>query len=184
MLALAWFALAGMFAAQAEAVHRHIDPKTGFRTGYYRAALPDKAPGSTRIDAAKLKAMIADDKVILLDVNAHVGAGYDPLSGEWYVQQKRLHIPGSTWLPDVGAGYLTPEMERYYQENLARLTAGDKSRPIILYCQADCWMSWNASKRAADWGYSNLYWFPEGDAGWKEAGNELVEARPVPVNVD
>ena len=65
-----------------------------------------------------------------------------------------------------------------------RSAGGDKAKPIVLYCQADCWMSWNASKRASSWGYSNLYWFPEGDAGWKEAGNKLAEAKPVPVPVD
>ena len=171
-------------SALAEQAHAHLDPKTGYRMGYYRAALPESAPGSTRIDAATLKQKIAEKKVILVDVNAHVGAGFDPLSGEWFVQEKRFDIAGSTWLPDVGAGYLTPVMERYFRENLEKLTGGDKSKAVVLYCQADCWMSWNASKRASSWGYDNLFWFPNGDAGWKEAGNTLVEATPVPVTVD
>lgn len=174
----------GALRAGAEKAYPHIDPESGYRTGHYRAALPEKAPGSKRIDAKTLKAMIDAGDVILLDVNAHVGAGYDPLSGDWFVQEKRFDIPGSTWLPDVGAGYLTPEMTRFFRENLQKLTTGDKSKAIALYCQADCWMSWNASKRASSWGYSNLYWFPEGDAGWREAGYELVEAKPEPVPVD
>ncbi len=184
MTALAALALAPAPARAIDKPYPHIDPKSGYRMGYYRSALPDEAPGSTRVDAKTLKAMIDKGGVVLLDVNANVGAGFDPLTGEWFVQQKRFDIPGSTWLPDVGAGYLTPVMERYFRENLEKLTGGDKAKPIVLYCQADCWMSWNASKRASSWGYSNLYWFPEGDAGWKEAGNNLAEAKPVPVSVD
>jgi len=190
-IGLALIALFGLMAVltwpatlQAEQSYSHLDPKTGYRMGHYRAALPDAAPGSTRIDAATLKQRIDDKEVILVDVNAHVGAGFDPITGEWFVQQKRFDIAGSTWLPDVGAGYLTPVMEQYFKENLERLTAGDKSKGIVLYCQTDCWMSWNASKRASSWGYGNLFWFPEGDAGWKEAGNTLVEAKPVPLTVE
>jgi len=180
--------LATMFALPtvllAEQSYPHIDPKTGYRMGHYRAALPQSAPGSTRVDAATLKKKIDNKEVILVDVNAHVGAGFDPITGEWFVQQKRFDIAGSTWLPDVGSGFLTPVMEQYFRENLERLTAGDKSKGIVLYCQTDCWMSWNASKRASSWGYDNLFWFPEGDAGWKEAGNTLVEAKPVPLTVE
>ena len=31
-------------------------------------------------------------------------------------------------------------------------TAGIHGRPIVFYCLADCWMSWNAAKGAASWG--------------------------------
>ena len=42
-------------------------------------------------------------------------------------------------------------------------------------------MSWNAAKRALSYGYSRVYWYPEGTDGWAAAGGELTEATPVPM---
>jgi rhodanese-related sulfurtransferase len=39
-------------------------------------------------------------------------------------------------------------------------------------------MSWNAAKRAAQYGYSQVYWYPDGSDGWEKAGLSLAEARP------
>jgi PQQ-dependent catabolism-associated CXXCW motif protein len=40
---------------------------------------------------------------------------------------------------------------------------------LVIYCQADCWMSWNAAKQALSYGYTNVAWYPEGTAGWQRA---------------
>ena len=45
-------------------------------------------------------------------------------------------------------------------------TRGNKSHPVIFYCRSDCWMSWNAAKRALSFGYTKVYWFAEGIDGW------------------
>ena len=66
---------------------------------------------------------------------------------------------------------------------LERLTGGSKAKPVLFYCLQDCWMSWNAVKRAASWGYTNLYWYRDGVDGWREADLELIEARPEPYPV-
>jgi len=161
----------------------HLDPKTGYRMGHYRAPTPESIPGATRIDRGALQRKIADKEVLLIDVIAHVGAGYDPISGEWFVQEPRRNIPGSIWLADVGAGHLTPAMAQYFEENLEKLTGGDRDRAILIYCQADCWMGWNAVKRAVNWGYKNVYWYPEGTDDWSEAGLPLEPATPVPVAI-
>ena len=41
-------------------------------------------------------------------------------------------------------------------------------------------MSWNATKRAASWGY-RVAWFPEGVDGWEAAGlpTEIVKPEPL-----
>ena len=55
--------------------------------------------------------------------------------------------------------------------------------PLLFYCLKDCWMSWNAAKRAIALGYRHVYWFPEGTDGWTEAGGTLqagAPAEPVP----
>jgi rhodanese-related sulfurtransferase len=40
-------------------------------------------------------------------------------------------------------------------------------------------MSWNAARRAAEWGYSRVHWYPEGTTGWVAAGLELTRSRPL-----
>ena len=87
------------------------------------------------------------------------------------IAKPRQNIPGSTWLADVGTGTLTPEMKKYYKSNLEKLTKGNKALKIVMYCTADCWMAWNAVRRASKWGYTNILWFPEGTDEWVEAGH-------------
>jgi PQQ-dependent catabolism-associated CXXCW motif protein len=72
-------------------------------------------------------------------------------------------------------------MERYFRDNLARLSQGDKARAMLFYCQANCWMSWNAAKRAISYGYSRVYWYPEGTDGWAAAGLPTETGEPVPL---
>lgn len=158
-----------------------FDPATGYRIARYRAALPDDAPGAIRIFVPDVEALVKDKKAILLDVMASDGAGPDPVTGQWRLSKTHDHIPGSTWLPDVGKGRLDARLVAYLRSNLERLTGGDRSRAIIIYCQSDCWMSWNAVKRAAALGYTSLYWLPEGTDGWRDWDGRLVPAVPEPV---
>jgi PQQ-dependent catabolism-associated CXXCW motif protein len=54
----------------------------------------------------------------------------------------------------------------------------------VIYCLRDCWMSWNAAKRALAMGYSNVVWYPEGTDGWEEWGLPLQEIQPEPRPAD
>jgi PQQ-dependent catabolism-associated CXXCW motif protein len=178
-----WMTVASWVPVLAGQSYPHLDPKTGYRMGHYRAPTPASIPGVTRLDRQALQQKIAGKDILLVDVIAHVGAGYDPITGDWFVQEPRQNIPGSIWLADVGAGHLTPVMERYFRENLQKHTGGDPAQAIVIYCQADCWMGWNAVKRALGWGYKNIYWYPEGTDEWSEAGLPLEAAKPVPVTI-
>jgi len=51
---------------------------------------------------------------------------------------------------------------------------------VVFYCFADCWMGWNATKRAASWGFTRLYWYRDGIDGWEAAKLPVAEAEPVP----
>lgn len=94
----------------------------------------------------------------------------------------RRNIPGSHWLPNVGFGALSDELDLYFKENLERLSYGDKTTNIVIYCLANCWMSWNAAKRAAtEYGYTNVFWYPDGTTGWEATGQPLKESQPVPI---
>ena len=164
--------------------YRHIDPKTGYRTAYYRARVPNTVPGGTRISFKQVLAHYREKTARFVDVMAHIGTGPDPLDGTWRLAQPRKNIPGSLWLPDVGTGTISKTMENYFKSNLAKLTNNNKNQAIIIYCTADCWMAWNAVRRAASFGYTNILWYPEGTEDWLSAGQNVENSIPVPLTLD
>jgi PQQ-dependent catabolism-associated CXXCW motif protein len=168
-------------AASAGQEEPTFDPVTGYRMAHYRAAVPETVPGGTRVDLDKVDALIKNGAV-LLDVMPSEGAGPDPKTGQWRLSRAHQSIPGATWLPDVGRGKITPAFDAYLKTNIGTLSKGDKTKSIIVFCQSDCWMAWNAVQRLAALGYSALYWFPEGTDGWVEWGDrKLVPIDPVPL---
>ena len=159
-----------------------FDAATGYRIARYRAPLPEWAPGSTRIFAADVPSLVTSKGAVLIDVMAAEGGGYDPTTGAWRLTKIHDTIPGSIWLPDVGRGRIDSRIERYFATNLMQVTGGDKSRAIIIFCQSDCWMSWNAVRRAARLGYWHIYWLPEGIDGWRDWDQPAVKAVPRPID--
>ena len=163
-----------------------VDRETGFRMERYRAPVPESIPGgciagNNEVQAAYLKTIGNDstDNWVFLDVFPPRGLGHDPLDGEWIISEEHSYIPGSTWLPEVGRGFLEEEHQQYFQQNLQNLTDNDTTTPVVFYCTADCWQSWNAAVRAISWGYSNVIWYPEVIDGWLEIGLELEPAIPI-----
>ena len=52
---------------------------------------------------------------------------------------------------------------------LEEQTGGNRA-PLVFFCQgAQCWESYNASLRAINLGYTNVYWYRGGLAAWTEA---------------
>jgi PQQ-dependent catabolism-associated CXXCW motif protein len=90
----------------------------------------------------------------------------------------RATIPGALWVPGVGEGRLEPEAERYLDGALARLAGPAGPRPVVVFCFADCWMSWNAALRLAARGAPPALWYPLGVDGWVEAGGGLARVTP------
>ena len=101
-------------------------------------------------------------------------------AGTIWRDKPRFNVPGSIFLPDTGYGELAPAMTEYFANGLARATGGDRSRALLFYCLADCWMSWNAAKRALALGYPNVIWYPDGTEAWQAAGLPLAQAKPEP----
>lgn len=154
----------------------------GYRIALYRRALPDEPPAGRRIGTKALAALIEQQAPVLIDVNAiAVRPATETFGRSWLPTKLRRNLPGSHWLPNVGYGRLDPYMLSYFKDHLRRLTGGDTNRPLVFYCVVDCWMSWNAIKRADELGYRNLYWYPEGTDGWRDAGLPLVDAVPEPL---
>jgi PQQ-dependent catabolism-associated CXXCW motif protein len=150
----------------------------GYRLEDYRAAVPLTVAGGEAIDTAQALALWQARRAVFVDV-LPAPRRPDALPAEtlWKPVPRR-DIPGSLWLPEVGRGALSIEVDAYFRDGLARATRGDKAAPIVLYCLADCWMSWNATKRAASYGYTQLYWYRDGTTGWEAAQLPLEEAMP------
>ncbi|MBG0810134.1 PQQ-dependent catabolism-associated CXXCW motif protein [Methylosinus sp. H3A] len=152
----------------------------GYRLSDYRAAVPAALRGARVIDTPQAFVLWQDQAAIFVDVlpRPPKPAGL-PLDAVWR-DKPRFDIPGSVWLPETGYGELPPASLRYFESGLERATAKDKRRPLVFYCLADCWMSWNAAKRALALGYSNVSWFPQGTDGWSAAGRPLEPREPEP----
>ena len=154
----------------------------GYRMDKYRAPVPATLAGATVLTTPGLLALMAERQPVVVDVLPKQRKPKDRQADQVWIEPVREHIPGSVWLPNVGYGELSKEFDGYFREQLARLTDGDKSRPVVFYCDANCWMSWNAARRAmTELGYTQVYWYPEGAQGWKAAGQALVEAHEVPM---
>ena len=161
-----------------------FDPDTGFRIARQRAPTPDDIPPPARhVGTAQAQALLAAGAVAL-DVFGAAQSRFDELDGTWLVSEPRFSLPGAVWLPEVGRGRLSPAMQRYLGTNVARLTGGDLSVPLVVFCIADCWMSWNAAQRLSALGYARVHWFRLGTDGWRDAGLPLERVQPVPVDTD
>ncbi len=152
----------------------------GYRVDQFIASVPATAPGATTVNTGEVAALREHGHVTLIDVMPAPPkpAGLGPT--DLWLPPPRLNIPGSVWLPNIGYGRLSDALTAYWQRNLERLTGGDHGHRLIVYCRADCWMSWNAAKRLAAAGYTAVYWYPDGVTGWEAAGLPLAVSRPVP----
>lgn len=159
-----------------------FDAVTGYRISRYQAPVPEEVPGAKRVQFEDVERIVKERSAILIDVMATDGAGVDSETGRWQLRRPRKNIPGSHWLADVGRGKPGAALEHYFTSNLERLTGGDKARAIVIYCLADCWMGWNAAKRAATYGYTAVQWYPEGSDGWRDWDGTLADAEPVPMD--
>nr|WP_306228904.1 PQQ-dependent catabolism-associated CXXCW motif protein [Aurantimonas sp. CSK15Z-1] len=150
----------------------------GYRMGEYRAPTPATLEGAEVIDVTEAERLWRDKGAAFVDVLPRAPRPKDLPAGTVWRPKPRDDIPGSLWLVDTGYGALPPAMEAYFEAGLEEATGGDRSRPVVLYCQRDCWMSWNAGKRAVALGYTGIRWFPGGTDAWGEAGLPLERAEP------
>jgi len=152
----------------------------GYRMEDYRAPTPATLKGARVISTDEAAAAWKTGNAVFVDVMPQPPrpAGLPP--GTIWRDKPRHNIPGSVWLPDTGYGSLAPTTEDYLRKVLAQASGGDQTKLLVFYCQRNCWMSWNAGKRALAMGYRNVAWFPDGSDGWQEAGLPLADAQPAP----
>lgn len=150
----------------------------GYRLDDYRAPTPATLYGAEVVTTAEAEALWREGEAVFIDVLPRPPKPEGLPEGTIWRDKPRENIPGSLWLPNTGHGELAPSAEGYFREGLARAAGGDKARPLVIYCKKDCWMSWNAAKRALAYGYENIVWYPDGTDGWAEAELPLQPSEP------
>jgi PQQ-dependent catabolism-associated CXXCW motif protein len=152
----------------------------GYRTEDYRAPTPATLKGARVMTTAEVEQIWKAGGTVFIDVMPHAPRPANLPPGTIWREKPHQSIPGSIWLPDTGYGAIAAVTENYLRSNLARVTQGDRSKRLLVYCLRNCWMSWNAAKRIVAMGYANVIWYPDGTDGWGEAGLPLHEAIPEP----
>lgn len=175
--------LLGLATGRAEAIDAGLSPipePSDYRLDDYRSPVPKTLKGARVIDADEAETLLKGRKAVFIDVFPRAPKPPNLPAGTVWRDPTHMTMEGAHWLPNVGYGVLSPDFEAYFKSRLTKLTDGDLTRPIVFFCLRDCWMSWNAGKRALEWGYTNVIWFSEGTDAWQEAGFSLVKATPVP----
>jgi PQQ-dependent catabolism-associated CXXCW motif protein len=171
--AMVAFAIVGARAAEV------LEPD-GYRIEDYRAPTPATLQGAKVIGTQEAAKIWRRHIASFIDVLPRPPRPRNLPEGTLWRDKPRANIPESIWLPDTGYGELAPSMAEYFAKGLKKATHDDRNRLIVLYCLADCWMSWNAAKRALSLGYSKVAWYREGTDGWLAAGLPLKDATPEP----
>lgn len=157
-----------------------VPEPAGFRGEPYRDAVPVTLTGAQVINTARAMELHGQG-VAFLDVLPRKKRPENLPPGTLWVEEVHHTIPGAKWLYDTGYQQLSPAEAARLEDGLTAATGNDKSAPVVLFCKADCWMSWNAAKRAVTMGYSAVNWFPDGVDGWTAGGGDLVVAVPDPL---
>jgi PQQ-dependent catabolism-associated CXXCW motif protein len=173
-LALALLALLALCRPAAA----QVPEPSAYRQDHYRAPVPATIAGGTLIDPKALAALIPAEHPVLIDVLPAPTRPPGLPAGHPWLPVPHQDIPGSLWLPDVGRGAISPALETWFHARLATATANHQGKPVVFYCLSQCWMSWNAAKRAISYGYTRVFWLEAGADGWTAAGYPLAVARP------
>ena len=178
--AAARFAFALFLVAAAGAKAADVAEPDGYRLEDYRSPVPATLRGARVIGTEEAETIWRSHSATFVDVLPRPPRPRDLPAGTLWRDKPRANIPGSIWLPDTGYGELAPSMAEYFSKGLAKVTGGDRARTLVLYCLVDCWMSWNAAKRALALGYADVAWYPDGTDGWLNALLPLENATPEP----
>jgi PQQ-dependent catabolism-associated CXXCW motif protein len=174
--------LVAVLVALASAVRaqQEVPEPREYRMDNYRAPVPAALSGARVITTEDAETIWRDKQGVFIDVLPRPPKPQNLPEGTVWRDKPRFNIPGSLWLPDTGYGKLAEATEDYFRQGLARASGANNAALLVIYCQENCWMSWNAAKRALSYGYTNVAWFPEGTEGWERALLPMEESQPAP----
>lgn len=138
----------------------------GYRMSHFRAPVPDTLKGARVVTSEQAHGIWKAGNTVFVDVLPQAPKPDKLPKNVIWRDKPRVTIRGAAWLPNVGFGKLHETMHEFFSGELETLTGSNKSKPVLFYCLLDCWMSWNAAKRAMEYGYKDVTWYPDGTDGW------------------
>ena len=189
ILCMARFCLGGVLAlaswpalvrAQASAADAPLFDPQGFRRARYRAPVDRLPAPAGRITLAGALRLKPGKTALFLDVLPAEGGVRNPATGRWALATPHDSIPDALWFPEVGRAPPDPALWEDFLAAVRAARARHPHWPILVFCRADCWMSWNAARRLAMAGVPGVFWFAEGIDGWHDAARALAPATPWP----
>ncbi len=150
----------------------------GYWTGAADAPVPADIHGGRVIHARALAALLRHPGTVVIDVSNAPRRPAQLAPGAPWIPAVHPALPNALWIPGAGEGAIAPEVAEFYRARLAALLPTPDS-PVVLYCHAACWLSWNAAKRAIGYGYRRVLWFPDGVEGWTAAGFPTAPVMPL-----
>jgi len=160
-------------AAQAEPA---AEPE-GYRMDQFRSPVPATLKGARVLTNDAAADLWNKSGTVFIDVYPQAPKPPNLPAGTFWRDPSHRSIEGAIWLPNVGYGALSDEMDAHFRDALNTLSKGKQDAPLVFFCLKNCWMSWNAAKRAIEYGYSNVMWYRDGADGWQELGYPLVELK-------
>ena len=138
--------IAGLFLATIAGVTpacaQDKNPEPGeYRTENYRSPVPATLAGARVLTTADAESIWKAKAGIFIDVLPRAPKPQNLPEGTVWRDKPRLNIPGSVWLPDTGYGKLSAATEDYLKQGIRRASGGNDAVLLVVYCQADCWMS-------------------------------------------
>jgi PQQ-dependent catabolism-associated CXXCW motif protein len=152
----------------------------GYRMDDFRSPVPATLRGAKVLTSDEAADLWNKNAATFIDVYPQAPKPANLPAGTFWRDPVHRSIEGAHWVPNVGYGALSPAMDAYFRQALARLTGSKRDAAVVFFCLKDCWMSWNAAKRALELGYTNVMWFSEGTDGWQELGYPLIDVKKDP----
>ena len=152
----------------------------GYRMEDFRTPVPATLRGARVLTEDEAADIWNKNGAVFIDVYPQAPKPPNLPAGTFWREPVHRSIEGAQWLPNVGYGALSASMDEYFRATARALSKGKRDAPLVFFCLKDCWMSWNAAKRALEYGYTNVMWFRDGTDGWQELGYPLVEVPKLP----
>ncbi|SFM63736.1 rhodanese-like domain-containing protein [Marinobacter zhejiangensis] len=147
----------------------------GYRIDRYRSPTPAKAMGAQTVSTDDMLALLQNEPtLVVIDV-----INLEYRADRFLLTEPHQSLPSATWLPNTGRGNLDSHWNSYLIDNALRLTHHNRNHPVVVLCKSDCWLSWNATKRLSEAGFTKLYWYKDGVDSWANAGLPMQPATPV-----
>lgn len=163
-------------ADEAKSASQELFSPEGYRLDRYRSPTPDTIDDVQTISTSELKAALnATPTPIIIDV---INSEYR--ASRFIETKPHYSVPGAYWLPNTGRGSLDQPWHNYLVNNALKLTMNSHDYPVVVMCKSDCWLSWNATRRLKNAGFTHLFWYKNGIDSWQNAGLPVEAITPVP----